>query len=295
MNEIYKNFIISKLESWNCEYVKMEDDTVLKNVYDLYHNNKYTDCDDVLYLNYAGIYAKYHNNDNNLSEKYYLMAIDKGNVYSMHNLAIRYINQKQYKLAEKYFLMAVDGGNELSIYKLAKLYITQRKYDLAEKYYSMTIQKGNIYTTNKLAKLYIIQRKYDLAKEYILIGINKGNIRSIRLMALLYDKLYMYSNSDKYLTMTIKYLTMAIEKGDSKSMWKLAGKYGMLGNHELARHYYVMGAINHHKLSVSTMNFILTYNFNMNDLIELSSVIDDYNRNILNDVLKFVIINRHSL
>lgn len=184
--EIYEKFIIIKLASWNSCYTKIHDDTVLKCVYELYKNNKYVDCDDGLYLNYAGVYAK-HNARDDLSESFFLMAIEKEHIKSIHNLALLYSKQKKFELAEKYYLMAAEKGHTSSMYNLALWYARRRRIDLS-------------------------------------------------------------------------------------------------------RYYHVMGAINHHERSIKKANEIIKCTFNLDDSVKLINVLNDHNYNILNDVLKFIVV-----
>jgi tetratricopeptide (TPR) repeat protein len=75
------------------------------------------------------------------AEKYYIMAIEHGNIDAMNNLAVYYKNIKNHANAEKYYLMAIDHGcvnalNNLALYyeytekdmiKLVELYIKNFK------------------------------------------------------------------------------------------------------------------------------------------------------------------------
>ena len=48
-------------------------------------------------------------------KKYYLMAIAKGNVAAMNNMAVYYYEMKNYTEMEKYNLMAIQLGNPTAI------------------------------------------------------------------------------------------------------------------------------------------------------------------------------------
>lgn len=216
----YEALIISKLNSWGYAYEKIENNTVLKNIYDLYKNGEYIDCDNEIYLNYAAIYAEYGEKNNSLSEKYHLMAIDKGNVCSIHNLALFYERQDKSDAldsCEKYLLMSIEKGVVLSMHHLARLYDGQSKYDLAEKYYLMAIEKG------------YVESMYELA--------------------------YLYRDFKKY---------------------------------ELSKHYFIMGARNYHERSTKKINKILTNHFKLDDFIKSLDILNDHNKEILNDVLKSI-------
>lgn len=251
IRKLYETFIISKLEEWDILYIKIEDDHILKTVYDLYVNNKYSNCDNEIYLHYAGLYAKYFVKDDDLSEKYYLEAIDKGYVVSMNNLALQYLEQKKELSAEKYLLMAVEKGYSRSMNSVALMYDNQKKYDLAEKYYLMAIEKENVQSMFNLALFY-----YERKTGYELVE---------------------------------KYLLMASERGDSDSMYELARLYSDIHKYESSEYYYILSALNYNKLAIYMVNTIIASKFDLNNSVKLFHVLNDHNRNILNDVLKFLV------
>ena len=110
------------------------------------------------------------------AEKYYLLAIDKGNIYALHNLAILYKNQGKEKEAEKYYLLAVEKEIREASNNLAILYKNQGKEKEAEKYYLLAIEKGNINTLNNLALLY---HQKNLNKQKALNLIQKYNLDNL--------------------------------------------------------------------------------------------------------------------
>src|SRR5438132_1358429 len=63
--------------------------------------------------------------------------------------------KKDYDKAEKYYLIAIEKGNTIAIIKLAIYYKNIKKdYDKAEKYYLVAIEKGNLDAINSLAIYY---------------------------------------------------------------------------------------------------------------------------------------------
>lgn len=282
LRKVYETLITRKIESWGFQYEKIEDISVLKYVYELYENNKYTlNCNDGLYLNYAGIYAEYCTGDSDLSEKYYLMAVDKGNTYSMYNLALHYYRQEKYDLVEKYYLMAIEGGDVNSMYNVAMLYYEQGMCDLAKKYLLMAINKGDVCSMNSMGLLYKHHNNFSSAEKYLLMAIEKGYVESMNNLARLYMEGNKYDLSEKY------YL-MAIENEDVYSMHDLAIQYSKEKNQELSRYYHIISALNNHGKSIKEINKILIYDFELSDSIKLINVLSDHNQNVLNDVLKFI-------
>lgn len=247
-----EDLIISKLKLWEISYRNIENDIVLKYVYDLYENGVYADCDDALYLLYAATFANYNDKNYNLSEKYYLLAIDK------------------------------NKRDSAPIYNLALLYDKHEKYTLSEYYYSMAIKKGCTPAILNLARLYDLRGEYDLAEMYYLTAIERGCIKSIHNLALMYNKSGEYELAEKY------YL-MAIEKKLTPSMYSFASYNERKKEFELSRRYYIMGALNYHDASIQKINKLMICKFDLDDMIQLINVLNDHNYNILNDVLKFVI------
>lgn len=72
--------------------------------------------------------------DTSKAEKYYQMAVEKGDLKAMNNLANLYQIQNRFELSEKYYLMAIEKGNLNSLINLAWLYYknnTQKQQALA--------------------------------------------------------------------------------------------------------------------------------------------------------------------
>lgn len=156
-----------------------------------------------------------------LSEKYYLMAINQGHLNVSFNLALLYQSQyKDYDLAIKYYLISINQGDSKSMFNLARLYHTEYKdYALAEKYYLMSIDYGESNAVFNIAVLYHIgQENYVLAEKYYLMSISQGHLQATSGLGLLYE--LDYKNYD----LAEKYYLMAINNGDLdvvKDLFKL--------------------------------------------------------------------------
>jgi len=163
------------LSEYNLTYIHIEDASIL-NIYNLYVNNilfePVTHCE----LLYMGVYYKTIKNYIEM-EKYYLMAIKKGNQDAMYNLAVYYKNIKNYIEMEKYYLMAIEKGNDKAMNNLA-VYYEEIKNDIEmEKYYLMAIEKGNRDAMNNLAYYYKNnQYELKLLNLYILKNHNRDEI-----------------------------------------------------------------------------------------------------------------------
>jgi TPR repeat protein len=122
-----------------------------------------------------------NNSSNYLVIKYeniksnFLMAIE-GDSDAMYNLGRHYYFQYDFKRTEKYYLMAVEKGCLIAMNKLAKYYEAVRKYEETEKYYLMAIENGCSDAMYGLGRYYQDRRDYENMKKYYLMNLNKGKI-----------------------------------------------------------------------------------------------------------------------
>jgi len=119
------------------------------------------------------------------SKAFYEKAVEKGSVFSMHDLALLYeVQYEDYKKAEKYYLMAIESGNVKSMLNLALLYENQfEDYKQAEKYYLMGVEYGNVTSMYNLGLLYQQQYQDDKkAAKYYVEAIEQGDVGAINSM-----------------------------------------------------------------------------------------------------------------
>ncbi|MEG1590948.1 tetratricopeptide repeat protein [Chryseobacterium sp.] len=195
-------------------------------------------------LNLANIYhsqKKY-----NEAEKYYLLAIEDEQITALCNLAILYYDQKKYKQAEKYYLLAIGKGENDVHYNLAILYYEQKKYAEAEKYYLLAIEKNNTDSDAlfNLALLYQNQEKYDKAENYYLLAGENGDNEALNNLAVMYEKQEKYEKAERH------YL-LAIEINNDDSLFNLALLYQKQEKYKEAEKYYLL-AID--KNNISALN-----------------------------------------
>jgi TPR repeat protein len=212
------------------------------------------DCEDgdipsiiMLTKHYEVMEAIKHKDMNELIEQYYLIAFRKGNVYSMRQLGIFYgsfknkslSKEEQIKLMKKFYLMAIKSGDGYSAYNLALYYNNKENgyYNeiLIKTFCEIAFERGIYKAYDKLASFYQVssniemqnnmtpEKRIDLMKKYYLLAIEKGESDSMFKLA------YYYQNNKenghyKYGLMK-KYYKMAIEKNDSASMSNLGYYY----------------------------------------------------------------------
>lgn len=99
----------------------------------------------------------------------------------------------------------------------------------------------------------------------------------------------LYTDQRKY-DLTEKYFLMAAKTGDIISIHGLAWVYNKKGNYELSRRYYVMSALHNNKISIEEINRIMEWDFDLDDSVKLANVLSNHNQDVLNDILKFVVM-----
>ncbi|MDZ4796203.1 MAG: AAA family ATPase, partial [Bacteroidota bacterium] len=161
------------------------------------------------------------------TEKNYLMAVEKGHVGAMYNLGNLYKNaKKDIAGAEKYYLMAVEKGHADAMCNLGTLYrATKKDIAGAEKYYLMAVEKGHADAMFNLAVLYMKEKKDSAgAEKYYLMAVEKGNAGAMNNLALLFE------DEKKDITGAEKYYLMAVEKDNTSAMGNLANLYFEMNN-----------------------------------------------------------------
>jgi len=184
-----------------------------------------------------GILYKNEKKDIAGAEKYYQMAIEKGDINAMVNLGILYKNEKKdIAGAEKYYQMAIEKGNARAMVNLGYLYMNEKK-DIAgaEKYYQMAIEKGDTRAMINLGYLYESEKKDIVgAEKYYQMAIEKGDTQAMVNLG------YLYEEEKKDIAGAEKYYQMAIEKGNTDAMFNLGYLYHVKKDIASAEKYYQM-------------------------------------------------------
>ena len=123
---------------------------------------KYTD--EILFN--LGTHCKNIDSNWKLMIKYYLMAIEKGNLDAMYNLG-RYYDaiENNYDLMKKYYLMAIDKGDSWAMNNLGIYYKNiEKNYDLMKKYYLMANKYKYINTNKYITQIYYNYKSFNYKK-----------------------------------------------------------------------------------------------------------------------------------
>lgn len=150
-----KEFLENFFEYGNIEYIPNLDNESIEILHQLCsedilceENDLTADC-----AYYVGLYYQ-EKDDIDLMKKYYLIAIEDGNLSAMYNLASYYRRKSKYEKMIYYYSMAADGGDSDAMYALASYYHEEEQYEDELKYCTMAARHGSANAMFLLAKLY---------------------------------------------------------------------------------------------------------------------------------------------
>ena len=120
------------------------------------------------------------------AETYYLQAIEKGDINSMHSLGLLYGGEKgNFQEARKYFRMAADEGHTDAMFHLALLY--EKALDSipqAEKYYQMAGEAGDSEAWLRLGHIQLVQYdSWEAAEAYYLKAADASEALAAQVLA----------------------------------------------------------------------------------------------------------------
>jgi len=211
------------------------------------------------------------------AEKYFLLAMDKGHIGATYNLGVLYAHQGKDSEAEQYYLSAVERGDVSSMYNLGVFYNNQYKYSEAEEYYLSAAKNGCDSAMYNLGNLYFKQSKYSEAEQYYLAAIEKRHVNAISNLGNLYASQNKYSEAEQY-------YRLAIEKGHVGAMANLGTLYSTCGKLAEAEKWY-LSAIEKDCIGALYNLGILYYNqdkFAEAEKYYLSAIANGYDRTMYN-------------
>ena len=167
------------------------------------------------------------------AEKYYLLAVEKGHISAMYNLGVLYTNQEKFKEAEKHYLLAVERGDNNAIYNLGVFNANRGECAEAEKYYMLASESGHVSAMYNLGNLYANIGKFAEAEKYYLLASENGHSNAM------YNLGNLYVNKGKYVEAE-KYYMLAIEKEYVGAMYNLGNLYSNQGKFTEAEKYYLL-------------------------------------------------------
>lgn len=167
-----------------------------------------------------GYYYHFVEHDEAEAERQYLIAIYKGDVTAMSNIAALYKEQKKYELMKSYCLMAIEHKRSIPMVLLASYYQTiEIDHAKAEQYYLMAIEHGHVTAINNYAVFCTTRNKHETAKTYYLKAIDKGIVMAM------FNLGYYYETQEQNTTLAIQYYLESIKSGNTESIPRLAKLY----------------------------------------------------------------------
>ena len=129
-------------------------------------------------INNLGFYYLEIENDFENAKKYFLDAMEKGNILAINNLGVLYDRNKNYKKAREYYLIAINKKCSFAYNNLGGLYENvYQKYEEAEKLYQRCFEETE--DTDCLINLAYLYLNYyenkNGAIKYLKLAISKGN------------------------------------------------------------------------------------------------------------------------
>jgi len=180
------------------EYDQPKNKDMIPKILDLYKNKVIDEiCEDDDYLTYLGYYYDSIESNNELVEKYYKQAAEKGNPHAMFNLASYYEAKLIYEEMLKYYLMGIEKDDKESMYGLGQYYYTQKKFEDMKKYLEMAIGKGSTNAMIQYGNYYIDLKNIEEAKKYFDMAVEKNDYTGYHSLASYYFNKE-YKDAKKY-------------------------------------------------------------------------------------------------
>lgn len=200
MNSEYTD-VIQKLEQLNIYCDPITDKSSLIKIKNLFSKNEKFEPLNTIECGSMAAYLTYIDENYETAVKYYLMAHELGDCYSLYNLAIHYSKIKDYINAEKYCLMSIEQylKNTKAMYYLVNYY-RYIKINLknADKYLLMAAENENTDAMYEIASYNMINKNYVDVEKYLIMAIKYGHHESVSLLQ------YYYEHVEKNLSKILK-------------------------------------------------------------------------------------------
>jgi len=180
------------------QYDEPKNREMIPKILDLYKNKIIDEtCEDDDYLTYLGYYYDSIVLNNELVEKYYKQAAEKGNPHAMFNLASYYEAKLMYEEMLKYYLMGIEKDDTESMYGLGQYYYTKKKFEDMKKYLEMAIVKGSTNAMIQFGNYYIDKKNIEEATKYFEMAAEKKEYDGYHYLAAYYFNIE-YKDAKKY-------------------------------------------------------------------------------------------------
>ena len=186
------------------------------------------------YLNLAEMFQDM--GDTQAMLKYYQLAIDKGHAEAMVRLAYHYNEVGDHDNEKKYILMADDPA---AMFRLGRFYGGKGDHEKQMLYYKMAVKKEYMPAILRMAEIYYNTANYNKMKKYCHMAIDKGSCDAMVLLG----RYYYYKENDKQKMK--QFYKMAIDLGYGNAMAEMAQYYyGRNDKRHKRNAYYFMALQN---------------------------------------------------
>ena len=203
-NQIEKNIedlekeLKDLLIEYSYSYDTPKDRIMIPKILDMFKNKIIDEsCEDDDYLTYKGFYYNSVENNKKLTLKNYKLAIKKGNMHAMYNLAQIYEDKQKYDEMKKLFLMGIEKGDIESMISLGHFFYRKKEYNDMKIYFNMAIEKGNSEAIIHMGNYYKDIKNNEEALKFYNIAIEKQNYRAYFELALFYEDANNFEESKK--------------------------------------------------------------------------------------------------
>lgn len=149
-----------------------------------------SNCEDADGLCFIGMCYHYVIKNMTLAIGYYSRAVEMDGHNAMCHLAYVYREMENYDEMKRYYLMAIERGHVNSMADLANYYdAVENNYDEMKRYYLMAIERGHVNSMNEIAYYYNeVENNHDEMKRFHLMAVAKNNVDSMRELGTHYEE-----------------------------------------------------------------------------------------------------------
>jgi TPR repeat protein len=167
-------------------------------------------------------------------EKYFTVAIEKGNSDAMYCMGIYYEDRRNDTMTVKYYTMAIEKGNTDAMCRMGMYNDIYRKRNIDDmiKYFMMAIENGNSKAMCQLGLYYEHVRDYDNMEKYYMMSIDKGYSSAMYFLGNYYERVSSGSG--------LKYFMMGVEKKCPYCMSEVAIHHERHENYDEMEKYYLL-------------------------------------------------------
>jgi TPR repeat protein len=177
----------------------------------------------IIAANHLGLHYQYGKNNYDKASECFKVGVEKDNSDSFLYIGILYDFMKEYELSEKYLLIALEKGHIKAANYLGFYYQNHKQdYPKALEYFKIGVENDDTQSYLNFASLSYLMGEYDLSEKYFLIAVEKGDDVAGNNLGFYYQHIKQdYVNAEKY-------YKIAHERGEQFSLYNLYSLYKTL-------------------------------------------------------------------